>query len=419
MAHHLLHLTPAQMGQLSSFLRRSPATDTSLGTPRLTLSFKAKEHLFLDLAESYCINFTITRDEDDPQIQPCIIHWDPIEDAFGQPGIMLVRSNFDFTEDLEPAQVNCDQLQAKSLHPRVVSMSDPCFRQLDPGSSISYKVALPSVYFDSFLPGQCYKILWVGGQIFLWDWGTLAEHYGRTLGPNSTAVVLPGGPRHFLSIAPEESDIDDVGPLPPSPQPILASARMSGAPVFSLTIAGPATLSMRDRNPAGRLRYSVTMTLSYDAAPNGLDGMPVTFHTFIFKDIDRRQEGFRLYLRQKDDWSPHEIAGSFTHHEYRFSERVPVNVGHDNQDKFGALVPGESWSFKREVTDFPTNVSPGDKLRYGFKGAQLDWWDWGHFRDHENTVVWINGKVRDPKDNGGRPGLVVPASNWVEFTVIE
>ncbi|KAH3209848.1 hypothetical protein KXV77_006634, partial [Aspergillus fumigatus] len=197
------------MGQLSSFLRRSPATDTSLGTPRLTLSFKAKEHLFLDLAESYCINFTITRDEDDPQIQPCIIHWDPIEDAFGQPGIMLVRSNFDFTEDLEPAQVNCDQLQAKSLHPRVVSMSDPCFRQLDPGSSISYKVALPSVYFDSFLPGQCYKILWVGGQIFLWDWGTLAEHYGRTLGPNSTAVVLPGGPRHFLSIAPEESDIDD------------------------------------------------------------------------------------------------------------------------------------------------------------------------------------------------------------------
>ncbi|KAH1396323.1 hypothetical protein KXX51_008404, partial [Aspergillus fumigatus] len=99
--------------------------------------------------------------------------------------------------------------------------------------------------------------------------------------------------------------------------------------------------------------------------------------------------------------------------------RVPVNVGHDNQDKFGALVPGESWSFKQEVTDFPTNVSPGDKLRYGFKGAQLDWWDWGHFRDHENTVVWINGKVRDPKDNGGRPGLVVPASNWVEFTVIE
>lgn len=27
--------------------------------------------------------------------------------------------------------------------------------------------------------------------------------------------------------------------------------------------------------------------------------------------------------------------------------------------------------------------------------------DWGHFRDHENTVVWIDGKVRDLKDNGG------------------
>ncbi|KAF7184721.1 hypothetical protein CNMCM7691_006144 [Aspergillus felis] len=406
------------MDKLSSFIRYS-GPDVPLGTPRLTLSLKAKEYLFLDLATSYPIIFTITRDAYDPQTQPCIIHWDPIEDGFGQLGIMLVHSNYDFTEDLEPVQVNSNQLRAKSLHPREVSTSDPCFKQLNPGSSVSWEVALPSVYFDSFLPGQFYKILWVGGQISLWDWGTLAEHSGRTLRPNSSAVVLPGGPRHLLSIPPEESDIDDVGPLPPSPRPILAPARMSGAPVFSLSIAGPATLSMRDRNPAGILRYPVTMTLSYDAAPDGLDGKPVTFHTFIFKDIDRRQEGFRLYFKQKDDWSPHEIAGSFTYHEYRFSERVPVNVGRDNQSKFGALVPGESWSFTREVTDFPKNAAPGDKFRYGFKGAQLDWWDWGHFRDHENTVVWINGKVRDPKDNGGRPGLVVPASNWVEFTVVE
>ncbi|GFF51533.1 conserved hypothetical protein [Aspergillus udagawae] len=410
------------MGQLSSFVRSSDA-DTSFGTPRLTLTLEGGKS-FLDLYDdtSYPLVIRITRDEDDPQTQPCIIHWDPIEDAFGQPGIMLVRSNHDFTEDLGPVQVDSNQLRAKSLHPRKVSQSDPCFKQLYPGSSVSWELDLPSVYFDSFQQGRDYKIRWVGGQISLWDWGTLAQHSGRMLGPKSPAVVLPGGPEQLLTINYVETDIEEeIPPLPPSPAPIFASARKSGAPVFSLTIAGPATLSMRDRNSQGRLRYPVTMTLSYDAAPDGLDGKPVTFHTFLFKWIDDRDGGFRLHFRRKwdDDWSSVEIPVIFTYHMYRFSKCVPVNVGRNDQDKFAALLPGESWSFTREVTHFPKNAAPGDEFRYRFKGTQLDWWDWGHLRDHENTVVGIEYLVRDPKDNGGRPGLVVPASNWVEFTMVE
>lgn len=205
--------------------------------------------------------------------------------------------------------------------------------------------------------------------------------------------------------------------MPPSPGPILA--RTSGAPVFSLSIVGPATLSIKDRTLAGRLRYSVTATLSYDTAPDALDGKPVIFHTFIFKDLDRRQGGFRLYFRGKNQWSPYELGGLFTHHDYRFSTSVPVNIGRNDQNDFIALMPGESCSFTREVSDFPKNIAPGDEFRYGFKGATLDWWDWGHYQDHEDTVVWIDAKVRDPTDNGGRPELVVPASNWVEFTLVE
>lgn len=82
-------------------------------------------------------------------------------------------------------------------------------------------------------------------------------------------------------------------------------------------------------------------------------------------------------------------------------------------------MPGESWSFTREASDFPQNAAPGDKFRYGFKGASIDWWDWGHFRDHQDTRVWIDGRVLNPQDNGGRPKLVVPASNWAEFTLVE
>jgi hypothetical protein len=53
----------------------------------------------------------------------------------------------------------------------------------------------------------------------------------------------------------------------------------------------------------------------------------------------------------------------------------------------------------------------------------MDWWDWGSMDEHRETVVklpcWVAGEVTEPKDNGGRPRLVVPASEWIEFTLIE
>ncbi|KAJ5493951.1 hypothetical protein N7463_010038 [Penicillium fimorum] len=407
------------MGQFSLFVRYS-AADRPSGSPRLTLSLQASLDLDINVEARYFITITVTRDADDPQRQPCIIHWDPIEDGFGQPGIMLLRSNYPYTNKLQPLQPDLEQLRAKSLHPREVNTSDPCFKQLNPGASVSWEVTLPSVYFDSFQAGEFYNIFWSGGQIPLWDWGTLAEHSNRSLGPKSPAAILPGGVRQSLAIAAEESDIDDVGPLPPSPEPLLAPNRMIGAPIFSLSIAGSATLSMKDRTEVGRPRYSITATLSYDTAPDAYDGKPVTFHTFKFKGCDRREDGFRLYFRKKDkdDWSPHELGGLFTHHAYRFSTTTPVNVGRNDQNDFVALIPGESWSYTREVSDFPQNTAPGDKFRYRFKGAFIDWWNWGNLHDHQDTVVRVNGTV-DSQDNGRRPTLVVPASNWVEFTLVE
>lgn len=75
------------------------------------------------------------------------------------------------------------------------------------------------------------------------------------------------------------------------------------------------------------------------------------------------------------------------------------------------------------MTEFPNDAAPGDRFRYLFKGATLDWWNWGNFEDHEDTVVWVPGwlraKVQDPKYNEGRPTVVVPASNAVEFTLVD
>lgn len=106
---------------------------------------------------------------------------------------------------------------------------------------------------------------------------------------------------------------------------------------------------------------------------------------------------------------------------------VEVYVGQRAQD-FASLRPGESWS-KWDVLndpaeiDLPRDSLPGDVFRYRVARSDMDWWDWGTMEDHRDTAVklpcYINGDVTDPKDNGGRPKLVIPASEWFEFTLVE
>ncbi|OOQ83238.1 hypothetical protein PEBR_36114 [Penicillium brasilianum] len=158
------------MAAISSYLRYS-AADRRSGCPRLSLTLDAKPSIDLEVDTSYPITFTITREADDPERRPCIFHWDPIEDGFGQPGFMLFRQipvgnpNFGW----QPVSINPSESLAKSIQPREVLTSDPCIKELLPGASVSWEVSLPTVYFDSFRPGQFHQTLWVGGQIPLWD----------------------------------------------------------------------------------------------------------------------------------------------------------------------------------------------------------------------------------------------------------
>ncbi|KAJ5201464.1 uncharacterized protein N7498_006127 [Penicillium cinerascens] len=63
--------------------------------------------------------------------------------------------------------------------------------------------------------------------------------------------------------------------------------------------------------------------------------------------------------------------------------------------------------------------APGHQFRYQFKGASPGWWDWGNSQDHENTVAWVvEDKLNDPKDNGGRPAIIVLGSNWIQFKLV-
>lgn len=389
------------------------------GTPRLTLSFESKDQLHAD-DDDYRIMFTITREADDPEIRPCIIHWDPIEDGFGQSSMVM---HCHPARGFEAPEIDLRKLPTKSLHSREVSTEDPCFKQLEPGTSVSWSAALPPVYFNARRILNHYDLIWGGGQIPLWDWGTLADfsESHRQLAPKSPAIVLPNGAHQSFEVVDDETDLeDDVGEWGPSPRPMSPSARVADAPVLSMRIAGPETLSVRDHSRAARLYFPVTVAISYDEAPGQEDDKrPITFHTSMFQVMDSNWHGFRLYVKENDEWRGHNVNGEIQHHAY-ISSSVLVNVGKNDGDKFQSLMPGESWSFTRTVTDFPKNFVPGDRFRYGFNGAPLDWWSWGNFQDHEDTVVAAGERfVVDPPDNDGRPKAVVPASNWIEFTLVE
>jgi hypothetical protein len=69
-------------------------------------------------------------------------------------------------------------------------------------------------------------------------------------------------------------------------------------------------------------------------------------------------------------------------------------------------------------------LQPGDLLVVWFNGSTAEWWDWGSPEDHKTTKVmlsgqWSGGGVTHPKDNDGRPPLLLPAAGRVTCHIIE
>jgi hypothetical protein len=113
---------------------------------------------------------------------------------------------------------------------------------------------------------------------------------------------------------------------------------------------------------------------------------------------------------------------------FRIYDDPDVAVGVTKHRDFTSLLPGESWTTTEYIhgptwSYLPINTVVGDVFLYGFCGAFIEWWDWGGAEEHADTAVmlpcWIAGRVVDPRDNGGRPKLIVPHAEPVEFRVVE
>jgi hypothetical protein len=159
---------------------------------------------------------------------------------------------------------------------------------------------------------------------------------------------------------------------------------------------------------------------------------PVTFHSWSL--IDEMKLSTHLMRRRGGPEANWETSGLYEEEDYCrlaiYDEPdVEVRVG-QRHDDFASLRPGESWRWSQWMNSptwmdiaLPRDSMPGDVFRSRVERAEVDWWDWGGMEEHSETAVkvpcYIKGDVTEPKDNGGRPRLQVPASEWFEFTLIE
>lgn len=194
----------------------------------------------------------------------------------------------------------------------------------------------------------------------------------------------------------------------------------SGAPVLSvvLEIDDTAEVPLKESDHAS---FVITVRVTYEESGIPDDSRPITFHYYMFHNyhiLTRLRDGKWEYC-ESDRGCMAGIAGDFPD--------IKVKVGDEQAVDFVSLRLGESWTrelgINDELSPLPEGTVAGDTLRCRYNGATLDWWDWGDKEVHRRAGTEIElpsfrwARVLKPWDNDGRPEIVVPASNAVEFSV--
>lgn len=403
--------------------------------PRLSLEIRDSERLSLTLP--YLIEFSIARSQDGIDGRSVILRWSPAVDGFGASGLRILRHT---AHGLEKVDVDhSGLLNIQDDGPILVNGYNQSLWEIPPGGKVTFAATFPERYQKQLISGERYDLIWPGGHIPIWEWGTVKDHMNEELAPRLSEenwLTLPEGPRISFTA---EMEVDRwpkreereaaVGftmanleeqrwrlsqHRSQSPPPVQPSERDPEAPILSVELECPPTVHRGDI-------FEIKVKVTYESdRPR-----PIIFHTYPLEGWSGPREGFRLYRRRSNEWEECEIDEGTG---FMIVDDLDVSVNVSEDSNFVSLKPGESWVTTRRLqdetwTELPDDATAGDVFRYTFKGVEaLDWWDWGSSEDHRQTVVklpcWIAGDVVDPPDNGRRPKLVVPASKPVEFSFI-
>ncbi|RAK98564.1 uncharacterized protein BO80DRAFT_466779 [Aspergillus ibericus CBS 121593] len=275
--------------------------------------------------------------------------------------------------------------------------------------NISHRLSFPDTWKKLLQPGHTYDLLWTGGEVSHWDWGT---HTDVGTEPKGPPVIVPGGAH--ITFTMEEGEWPSV-PRPATPPLIQASERVPGAPVLSLELSCSPTMTLT-RILESRIRVVYHGLSDNDDATTGDKGsQPITFHTYAFDTsrkfrVSRRRCADESSPEAEEEWETFIDEGCCQFGIWDNPDML-MNVSENPDGRFPTLFPGESWSDVWTMTadgySLPDDLKPGEKLRYQFGGSTLDWWDWGTAEAHAQTIVTLPGSglelITNPKDNGGRP----------------
>lgn len=199
-----------------------------------------------------------------------------------------------------------------------------------------------------------------------------------------------------------------------------------GTPCISVFLEGPSKISKSEE-------VFITVKITYDGLTNedheaiNVDAKPIIIHDYPF-----RSDNFRLQRRCHDyDPSDEDSPQWKTYFDDERNEGwiivdepdVEINVA--DSEFFRCLQPGESFvtQFLLGYHDLYPDTVVGDTYRYQYWGGCIDWWTWGDREEHAKTIVklpcWLNAHVVDPADNDGRPVIMIPSSNFAEFTTVD
>lgn len=166
------------------------------------------------------ILITLTRAHDGHD-QPCIFYWSGSRDGFASDGFLLLhRAADDQLEKIEVSSHDGPRLEAPIKDK--ISPWDHHIRELTPGASDRFYQKIPQRYRDALVPGERYELVWAGGEVCWWAWGTIQQHEGQPRDYKPPSLVCPGGSYlSFTAIAEQPLSLRQ-----PSPPPTRSSTRM-------------------------------------------------------------------------------------------------------------------------------------------------------------------------------------------------
>ncbi|KAJ5602049.1 hypothetical protein N7510_011583 [Penicillium lagena] len=396
---------------LAPYIRYSLA-DIPPNTPILTLSLELQALQGNKIAKrkSNCgVVFRVHR-EDDGHDQVCSFFWSGMVDAFGSQGLVLLRHTGDGQyERIDPP---FETWRVYDATEPVISPTTQFLRELGPDeSTLRWLESFPQTWMDAMTTGGKYEIVWPGGDIRWWAWGSIVENMDRPR-EVSLRAILPGAPRVTFTVIDEPP-----APVYENPRPKWPSVPTPGTPMLTTSLHGPKQKVWNDEY------FELTYTVTYNGVrPFDSSGdvqlttRPIIFDAFYL--IVPLEWAFRR--RGNQGWElcqDPRVGCAMSSLMYDPDGDVSVNISQDA--RWISLAPGESWSSSLEANErLPSDQASGDTFRYQLEGQVIKLWNWGSKEDHaQTTLIHRASSGFDAVDWKKRPPIVVPASNSLEFTI--